>query len=89
MMRSMALVLEEEPPAASSQPARTMADIKSGDADYNPSARRADRREKGGAEAFDIWLQRGLHQLYDSVAKEPVPDELLKLIEQDGTDRSK
>lgn len=33
--------------------------------------------------AFDIWLQRGLHQLYDDVAKEPVPDELLKLIEED------
>jgi hypothetical protein len=40
-------------------------------------------------EAFDIWLQRGLHQLYDSVAKEPVPDELLKLIEQDRSGRSK
>ncbi len=33
--------------------------------------------------AFDIWLQRGLHQLYDNVAQEPVPDELLKLIEED------
>lgn len=33
--------------------------------------------------AFDIWLQRGLHQLYDDVAREPIPDELLKLIEED------
>ena len=90
MARSMALVLEEEPPAASSQPARTMADTKSGDADDKPPARRVDRRgEKGGAEAFDIWLQRGLHQLYDSVANEPIPDELLELIEQDRSDRSK
>ena len=33
--------------------------------------------------AFDIWLQRSLHQLYDGIAREPVPDELLKLIEED------
>ena len=89
MTRSMALVLEEEPSAASSQPARTMADTKSGGADDKPPARRVDRRERGGPEAFDIWLQRGLHQLYDSVAKEPIPDELLKLIEQDLSDRTK
>ena len=33
--------------------------------------------------AFDIWLQRSLHQLYDDIAQEPIPDELLKLIEED------
>jgi len=33
--------------------------------------------------AFDIWLKRGLHQLYDQVANEPIPPELLKLIEDD------
>ena len=66
-----------------------MADTESRDADDKPPPRRVVRRERSGAEAFDIWLQRGLHQLYDSVAKEPVPDELLKLIEQDRTDRSK
>ncbi len=32
---------------------------------------------------FDLWLQRGLHQMFDDVAKEPIPDELLKLIEDD------
>jgi len=31
--------------------------------------------------AFNIWLERGLHQLYDPVAQQPIPDELLKLIE--------
>jgi len=35
------------------------------------------------AAAFDVWLQRGLHQLYDDIAREPIPDELLKLIEKD------
>lgn len=40
---------------------------------------------KGGAseDPFGLWLQRGLHQLYDSVANEPIPDELLRLIEDD------
>ena len=33
--------------------------------------------------AFDIWLQRGLHQMFDDVMREPIPDELLRLIEQD------
>jgi hypothetical protein len=33
--------------------------------------------------AFDIWLQKGLHEIYDQVAREPIPDELLKLIEED------
>lgn len=81
-------MLEAEPPGAPSRSARTMSDNKSGDAD-DKSARRAKGAETGGDEAFDIWLQRGLHQLYDSVAKEPIPEELLKLIEQDRADRSK
>lgn len=34
--------------------------------------------------AFDIWLNRGLHQLFDDVANEPVPDALLKLLEDDS-----
>ena len=34
-------------------------------------------------EAFDLWLKRGLHQIYDDVANEPIPAEWLKLIEDD------
>ena len=33
--------------------------------------------------AFDIWLNRGLHKMFDDVANEPIPDELLRLIEED------
>ena len=33
--------------------------------------------------AFDLWLNRGLHQLFDDIASEPIPDELLKLIQDD------
>lgn len=42
--------------------------------------RRAKRKSDS---AFDLWLARGLHQLFDDVAKEPIPEELLKLIEDD------
>ena len=37
-------------------------------------------------QAFDLWLKRGLHQLFDDVANEPIPEELLKLIEEDRKD---
>lgn len=33
--------------------------------------------------AFDLFLQRGLHDLYGKFAEEPIPPELLKLIEDD------
>jgi len=41
------------------------------------------KRSRPSDAAFDVWLQRGLHALYDEVAREPIPDELLKLIEED------
>lgn len=41
------------------------------------------KQVKPVAAAFDVWLNRSLHQLYDDVAREPIPDELLKLIEED------
>lgn len=34
--------------------------------------------------AFDLWLQRGLQTIYGDVAKEPIPPELLALIEASG-----
>lgn len=86
-MRSMALELDKAP-AASSQPAKTMDDEKSEHPGDRP-ARRAGPLGGKKAEPFDIWLQQGLHRLYDSIAKEPIPDELLKLIEQDRTDRER
>jgi hypothetical protein len=47
------------------------------------------KKPKGKAKAdgvnspFDTWLNRGLHKMYDDVAQEPIPDDLLKLIEDD------
>lgn len=33
--------------------------------------------------AFEIWLQQGLRAMYGDIAQEPVPPELLALIERD------
>lgn len=38
--------------------------------------------------AFDVWLRRGLHELFDEVAREPLPEELLKLLEDDRKKKS-
>ena len=43
---------------------------------------------RGVESAFDLWLERKLHDLYDSVAREPVPPELLRLIAEDRERRS-
>jgi hypothetical protein len=52
-----------------------------------PVTKGADHRGKSaagkGERAFDAWLKQGLHKLYDDVASEPVPESLLKMIEQD------
>lgn len=45
--------------------------------------RRRDAKSAVPDAAFDIWLRRGLHQMFDDVAREPIPPELLRLIEQD------
>jgi len=52
-----------------------------------PRSPAAGKEEEGVDKAFDLWLQRGLHQLYDTVAKEPIPEDLLRLIEDDRTAR--
>ena len=33
------------------------------------------------ADAFDLWLSRDLHRLYSTVAAEPIPPELLRLLD--------
>lgn len=40
-------------------------------------------RKAPSDKAFDLWLDQGLHAMFDEVAKEPIPEELLRLIEQD------
>jgi hypothetical protein len=42
-------------------------------------------RTKGPTERpFDKWLQKQLHAMYDEIASEPLPNDLMKLIEHDA-----
>ena len=61
-----------------------------GDADMQADAM-TERKPKGlplpapkrpADKAFDTWLQRGLHEIFDDVAREPVPEDLLRLIQE-------
>lgn len=44
-------------------------------------------RRGAGMAAFELWLQQRLHELYDDVMREPIPPELLRLIEADRVRR--
>lgn len=49
----------------------------------DPAKPGAEQEDQEVDQAFDVWLRRGLHQLYDTVAREPIPEDLLRLIEED------
>ena len=36
---------------------------------------------------FDMWLQKQLHAMYDEIAAEPLPDDLVHLIERDAKNK--
>jgi hypothetical protein len=45
----------------------------------------ARQRAKPSAERpFDMWLQKQLHAMYDEIASEPLPNDLLNLIDRDA-----
>jgi len=48
------------------------------------SARKGRKKSKQDTmpNAFDIWLQRELQDMFSGVVQEPIPDELMQLIEQ-------
>lgn len=47
------------------------------------SAGKMSKQSRPTDAAFDVWLNRGLHELFDDVVKEPVPPEILKIIDDD------
>ena len=40
-------------------------------------------------DAFDLWLRRGLRRAFGAIAAEPVPEDLLRLIEEDRGERDR
>jgi hypothetical protein len=49
-----------------------------------------DAKDSGGDnvprmdQPFDHWLHKQLHEMYDAIAKEPLPDDLMRLIDEDA-----
>jgi len=78
----------ERHPASPSLAAGMMGKIEKKRAN-NPAKPGVEQEGKEVDQAFDVWLRRGLHQLYDTVAREPIPDELLRLIEEDQSSSGK
>ena len=48
--------------------------------DRRPSPSRSRREER----PFDTWVDRQLHAMYDDIAREPLPADLVSLIERHG-----
>ena len=46
----------------------------------------APARARSSDRPFDLWLQKQLHAMYDEIASEPLPLDLLNLIDQDAKD---
>jgi len=67
---------------AASKPAAPLANLPMNGFDPSAVEHKSDEMQKP-ASAFDVWLERGLHTLFDEVANEPIPPELLQLIEDD------
>ena len=87
MTRSEAALLERRP-ASPSLATGMMGKIEKKRAS-TPVKAGIEQEGKEVDQAFDVWLRRGLHQLYDTVAREPIPDELLRLIEEDESSSEK
>jgi hypothetical protein len=49
------------------------------------AADRMGQRAKPAAERpFDMWLQKQLHAMYDEIASEPLPNDLMRMIDRDA-----
>ena len=55
---------------------------KPGDIKAGAPAARTGRPGTKLDQAFDTWLDRELQRMFDDVAREPIPDDLLKLIDE-------
>ncbi|WP_428681543.1 NepR family anti-sigma factor [Reyranella sp.] len=53
------------------------------------AAAAARAKPRGNDRPFDLWLHKQLHAMYDEIASEPLPDDLLNLIEKDAAEQEK
>ena len=52
-----------------------------------PPKRPATERLGTDDDAFDLWLRQSLHTAFDAVAAEPIPEDILRMIEEDRAER--
>ncbi len=61
--------------------------------DDKPEGARAEKaaraKPKGTDRPFDMWLHKQLHAMYDEIASEPLPEDLLNLIDKDAATSGK
>lgn len=54
-------------------------------AGQNRAADQIGQRAKPAVERpFDMWLQKQLHAMYDEIASEPLPNDLMRMIDRDA-----
>ena len=77
-------------PTRTTGPAAAVADrVAPARGEPGPQPRLRGGRAVEEGDAFDLWLRRGLRRAFDAVAAEPVPDDLLRLIEEDRGERDR
>ena len=53
--------------------------------DWAAEAARDNKVKESTERPFDMWLQKQLHAMYDEIAAEPLPNDLVSLIERDAS----
>jgi hypothetical protein len=74
--------VEQGPAESSASAEHVMADDSSKAGGGRPPSDRP--APKTGERPFDMWLQKQLHAMYDEITNEPLPDDLLNLIDKDA-----
>lgn len=62
----------------------TMANDNKPQNDRNANPVRKKKMNAPTERPFDMWLHKQLHAMYDEIAAEPLPDDLVNLIERDA-----
>ena len=75
-------------PSKPRRPARTTAgsQVPTGE---KPKRAAADWLGTAEDDPFDLWLRQSLHEAFDAIAAEPVPEDVLRLIEEDRAERER
>ena len=74
-------------PARSKRDKETQAEAE--EPSRKPSRRAAAEWLRAEEDAFDLWLRQSLHEAFDASVAEPIPEDILRLIEEDRAERER